>query len=133
MSKLAMSKPPWSKARRTNVCKLWLVLVPCVGLLACKAESPCEATVSIAGKSATGTGENKQLASQNACRAHCVAHDPLLDAKHRVWKAAGGKSSGNKASDIEQVAPLKRLRAACEQRRRSEVKAESVRYQNCGS
>lgn len=87
--------------------------------------------MSLRGKTERGSGESKALALANACRTHCVRHDSLLDGKHRVWKAAGGKSSGDKAQDIDNVAPLRKFRDQCEQRCQAETTPANTSYEHC--
>lgn len=68
------------------------------------------------GKTGTGHGPDEAAAKSAALIDYCVRHDPTVDGKHRVWKAAGGKSSGNKAQDIENVSALTQIRQQCEKR-----------------
>ena len=96
--------------------------------LACE-QSPCQAMLTREGESVAGLGASKAEALTEACVVYCVKHDPLLDSKYRVWKAAGGRSSGDKRKDIEGMTALKRLMDACRERCRGE--SGEVKYQNC--
>jgi hypothetical protein len=104
------------------------LLAACV-LVQCKKAPPCQATVTVENASAVGEGPDKAKAFGEACVAHCLEHDRLVDGKYRVWRAAGGKGAGKRADDIRSVAVLKRYLDACTERCRKEAK--DVRYSNC--
>jgi hypothetical protein len=90
---------------------------------ACDESEACQVETTLDGKSGTGRGPDEATAKSAALVDYCVRHDPTVDGKHRVWKAAGGKSSGDKAKDIENVAPLTKIRKVCEQRTASNPEA----------
>jgi hypothetical protein len=106
------------------------LLGACV-LVQCKKVPPCQATVTLANESALGEGPDKAKAFGQACIAHCLEHDRLVDGKYRVWRAAGGKGAGKRADDIQSVPVLKRYLDACTERCAKEAK--DVRYVDCPS
>lgn len=111
---------------------LWTGLILAILLLACESK-PCTSTVTVAGQSATGSGADKPAALHAACQTHCLEHDALLDGKYRVWKAAGGQSSGDKGKDVEGVGPLRRILDSCRERCKNSVEPAAVSYRDCGS
>ena len=82
----------------------------------CDRSPACQAKATLGGKTGTGSGADEASAKRLAWRDYCVRHDPTVDGKHRVWKAAGGKSTGKKAQDIANVSALKRILEQCEKR-----------------
>ena len=94
---------------------------------ACDESEACQAKTTLDGKSGTGHGPDEAAAKALALVDYCVRHDPTVDGKHRVWRAAGGKSSGDKAKDIENVPALTKMRKLCEERTASnpEVRVEA--------
>ena len=108
-----------------------VVLLGAGAVVQCKEAVPCQATVTFAERAASGTGPDKQRAFAQACTNHCVEHDPLVDGKYRVWRAAGGKGGGKRAEAIQSVPVLKRYFDACSERCAKEAK--DVRYVDCGT
>lgn len=98
-------------------------------LAACDKQQACRATVTSETHTATAEGANRSEAHRNACSALCIAHDPLIDGKYRVWRAAGGKGTGERAKDIESVAVLKRYLDQC--RDRCTAETGKVAYAEC--
>lgn len=96
--------------------------------MACDKRS-CRATVTREAHSATGEGADRSEAHRNACASLCIAHDPLIDGKYRVWRAAGGKGTGERAKDIESVSALKRYLDQC--RDRCTADSGAVNYTDC--
>lgn len=95
----------------------------------CKKAVPCRATITLAERESVGTGADKPQALAQACTHHCVEHDPLVDGKYRVWRAAGGKGGGKRAEAVQSVPVLKRYFDACHERCAKEAK--HVRYVDC--
>src|SRR5688572_29808729 len=95
----------------------------------CKEATPCRATLTFSGRPATGEAPDKQQALAQACASHCIEHDPLVDGKFRVWRAAGGKGAGKRAEAIQSVPVLKRYLDACKERCAKEGK--DVTYAGC--
>lgn len=106
-----------------------VALLACGALVHCKKAPPCRATVTFAGQAATGEGPDKPQAFKQACTTHCLEHDPLVDGKYRVWRAAGGKGAGKRAEAIQAVPALKRYFDACSER--CAKQAKDVRYADC--
>lgn len=75
------------------------------------------------GKTGKASGPDEATAKKLAWVDYCVRHDPTVDGKYRVWRAAGGKGSGKKAEIIENVSVLKRIRQQCEKRSAENPKA----------
>lgn len=107
------------------------LLGACVLVQCKKAPPPCKATVTLTNQSALGEGPDKVKAFAQACIAHCLEHDRLVDGKYRVWRAAGGKGAGKRADAIQSVPVLKRYLDACSERCAKEAK--DVRYVDCAS
>ena len=107
------------------------LLVACVFVQCQEKVPPCQATLTLANQSARGEGADKAKAFGQACIAHCLEHDRLVDGKYRVWRAAGGKGAGKRAEDIQAVPVLKRYLDACTERCAKEAK--DVRYIDCPS
>ncbi|HEY6728716.1 MAG TPA: hypothetical protein VI197_32115 [Polyangiaceae bacterium] len=95
----------------------------------CKKATPCRVTLTFADRPITGEGPDQTQALAHACGTHCVEHDPLVDGKFRVWRAAGGKGAGKRAEAIRSVPALKRYFDACTERCAKEAK--DVKYQDC--
>lgn len=101
-----------------------------IALVACE-NTECQATLSYQGAQVTGKGETQAAAADEACVNYCVEHDPTVDAKHRVWKAAGAQSSGDKAQDIADLPALRKIRDTCSQRCRDGAQPSDFRYEHC--
>lgn len=98
-------------------------------LVRCQKATPCRATLTFADRPATGEGPDRPQALAQACATHCIEHDPLVDGKFRVWRAAGGKGAGKRAEAIQSVPVLKRYLDACKERCAKEGK--NVEYVGC--
>lgn len=98
-------------------------------LVRCKKATPCRVTLTFADRPATGEGPDQPQALGQACATHCIEHDPLVDGKFRVWRAAGGKGAGKRAEAIQSVPVLKRYFDACKERCAKEAK--DVKYAGC--
>ncbi len=71
-------------------------------LLACKSSQDCTALVTYMGKRFSGGAKGEKNAKISACLGWCAHMDPLLESKHREWKATpkGQSSSGDRFGDI---------------------------------
>ena len=90
---------------------------------ACDKSEACQATANLGGKSGKGSGPDEAAAKKLAWVDYCVRHDPTVDGKYRVYRAAGGKGGGKKAEVIENVSALKKIRQLCEKRSAQDPKA----------